>query len=174
MSDHDDSMERLQRANVADAALRAEDKIEDAAEEARILVADEARVAAAELTNEVAVLRKEITVLQKVDDFKAKVYTVAIAFGILVSLSFAGLWWVNHDVDNGVRAIRTDLEVHRIRNEASHDCLSEKLANLPTPEQRTDLTLTERFVEEFVGCVARLAPTIVPPRAPDIRKVGGR
>ena len=179
MSDHDESMERLERANVDDSRQRAERKIEDAAEAAAEDVEEEARRVASELTGEVVILRRDIQALQKIDDFKAKVYIVGIVAAVLEVLAFLGLWFVSQDMNRDTSAIRTDLEVHRIRNEASHDCLAEKMAKLPTPEQRATAeqggsALTRDFVQEFLGCVTAVAPTIIPPDAPNVRIVPPR
>lgn len=133
------------------------------------LTAGEAAAVAAALKGEVGILKDEIAVLRQVDNFKARVYVVAIVAAVFEIAAFAGLWWVSRDMNADTRAIRTDLEVHRIRNEASHDCLAEKMAKLPPPEARTTDPLTRQFLHEFLGCVADTAPTIVPPGAPDIR-----
>lgn len=171
MSDHDEAIDRLGRANIDDARQRAERKVEDDAVGAREVVAEEARAAATALSGEVSDLRKEITVLQDIDHFKGKVYVVAVLAAAFSILSFFFLWQIANHTEDGVNAIRTDLEVHRIRNEASHDCIAEKMAKLPSPEQRAAgaEALTRDFVHEFLGCVADVAPTIVPPGAPDIR-----
>lgn len=147
----------------------AADKIRAAAEDAKRQLADDARNVAAALTTEVQVLRQDITVLQRIDSFKSKVYVAGIVAVIFELAAFAGLWTVSAKMERDTGAIRTDLEVHRIRNEASHDCLAEKMAKLPSPEQRGVADLTREFVHEFLGCVANVAPTIVPPGAPDIR-----
>lgn len=171
MTDHDDSVERLERANVDDARQRAAYKVEDDAAIAAAKVENDARKVAAQLTNEVTELRQEITVLQQIDHFKGKVYVVAITSGILALAAFVGLWWINAGMSDGVNAIRTDLEIHRIRNEASHDCLAEKMAKLPGPDARAAAItsggeLTRQFLQEFLGCVTATAPNIVPPNVP--------
>jgi cytochrome c-type biogenesis protein CcmH/NrfG len=150
----------------------AADKVTAAAEKAEQKVMDDARATAAALTSEVQVLRQDITTLQHIDTFKARVYVVALVAAIFAMAGFISLWIVAHSMQEDTNAIRTDLEVHRIRNEASHDCLAEKMAKLPPPEVRintTDAAITRAFVQEFLGCVTEIAPSIVPPGAPDIR-----
>lgn len=171
LTDHDESMERLAQTGDDDIRQRAVDKITDAAEEASEKVEADARAAAAALTGEVQVLRQDITVLQKIDSFKTKVYVIGVVAAIFEVGAFLGLWMVSGRMEGDTNAIRTDLEVHRIRNEASHDCLAEKMTKIPSPEERatgSEATIRE-FVHEFLGCVAETAPTIVPPGAPDIR-----
>jgi hypothetical protein len=132
-------------------------------------IANEPAAVAQALSSEVTLLREEVTILRRIDDFKAKVYTVAAIAAVFSVLSFGFLWRVSSRVKSGVEFIRTDLEVHRIRNEASHDCLAEKMAKLPPPELRGDMEKMKEFTQEFLGCVTQLAPKIVPPGAPDIR-----
>ena len=155
-----------------DLTQQAADKITNAATLAEEKLRDDAREAAAALSGEVVLLREELEVLRQVDSFKAKVYIVGIAAAIAEILAFFGLWFVSRDMNRDTSAIRTDLEVHRIRNEASHDCLAEKMAKLPTPEQRLsgDVEAIRQFLHEFLGCVAATAPNIVPPDAPEIRR----
>lgn len=150
-------------------ADEAAEKIVVAAGEAEEKLAVDAKRIAAELKSDVKTLKDEIGILQDVSDFKSKVYVVAIVVTILEVAAFVGLWLINEDVNNGVRAIRRDVEVHRIRNEASHDCLAEKMAKLPSPEQRAQLggDVLRTFVHEFLGCVSEVAPTITPPNVPN-------
>jgi hypothetical protein len=166
------TVERVEQALPKDAAELAADKITNAAVIASDKVEEDAKVVAAKLSTEVTLLRGEIETLREVDKFKAKVFVVGLITAVFSLGAFIYLVRLNQVQENGVNAIRTDLEVHRIRNEASHDCLSEKMAQLPTPEQRIDAKVSERFLQEFLGCVTKLAPTIVPPKAPDIRGKG--
>ncbi|HYH51168.1 MAG TPA: hypothetical protein VEG38_16605 [Acidimicrobiia bacterium] len=157
------------------ATPKAVDRLEEATEtlEVAVEVADTerqtARDAASALTSEVQTLRQDITTLQQIDQFKARVYVVALAAAAFSAAGFITLLVLAYGMNSNTNAIRTDLEVHRIRNEASHDCLAEKMAKLPGPEQRAGQEITREFLHEFLGCVADVAPTIVPPGAPDVR-----
>lgn len=71
-------------------------------------------------------------------------------------------------IENDVNRMRTDMEVHRHRTEASHQCQMNALAALPTPDQRQQDRFLEIFVAEYRECVDQLAPTIEPPEKVEV------
>lgn len=91
------------------------------------------------------------------------VYLVAIAV-LMVYL----LVKVDGSLESNVSYIRTDMEVHRSRNEAAHQCMMDALAKLPTPDQRQGERFPEIFVAQYRKCVDGLAPTIKPPHSIEV------
>lgn len=115
------------------------------------------------LAGEVVAMREQIRQLSNIEKFKRNVVRFLGIMAAFILVVFAAVLVVGWEVDDGVKEIRRDQEVHRKRNEASHDCLADLLANLPPPAERTNEKAQDRIVRAFIGCVDQLAPTIIPP-----------